>query len=200
MRLTVGSSPLPLLMVSSALLLPSLPGCGGSNTGGDAPADVVYGTYLVAGLSTVDPTVQLADALGPEGRAHEDFILEGGCLMDTYPKLDPDRVDQVFGLTPDEARDLSERVAVYGDPERHGVDGPVLVIQGATDQDVPAAITRNMVAKLRERGDALDYREYPDRNHDEVLGPSICDQLAFLAAHGGATARPDCTPYATDLS
>ena len=166
---------------------------------GDAPADIVYGAYMVAGLSTVDPSVELGDVLGPEGKANEQFILEEGCLLDTYPKLDPDRVDQIFDLTDAEAQDLSERVAVYGDPERHGVAGPVLVIQGETDKDVPAAVTRNMVAALRADGHELGYREFPGRNHDEVLGPSICEQLDFLAANGGV-AVDGCTPYETDLS
>lgn len=166
---------------------------------GDAPADIVYGTYMVAGLSTVDPSVELGDVLGSEGKANERFILEEGCLLDTYPKLDPDRVDQIFDLTDAEAQDLSERIAVYGDPERHGVAGPVLVIQGETDKDVPAAVTRNMVAALKADGHELAYREYQGRNHDQVLGPSICDQLDFLAANGGVPVE-DCSPYETDLT
>ncbi|MFN8017515.1 MAG: prolyl oligopeptidase family serine peptidase [Acidimicrobiales bacterium] len=165
---------------------------------GDAPADVVYGAYMIAGLSTVDPTVELGDELGAEGKRQEQFILDGGCLVDTYPKLDPDKVDQIFAMSDERAKDLSERVATYGDPERHGVDGPVLVIQGETDQDVPAAVTRNMVATLQAKGDELRYHEYPGLNHDEVVGPSICEQLEFLAAHGGAPVA-DCTPYPTDL-
>lgn len=166
---------------------------------GSAPADVVYGAYMIAGLSTVDPSVQLGDVLGPAGKANEKFILEEGCLVDTYPKLDPKQVDQIFAFDAEEDSELSERIAAYGDPERFGVKGPVLVIQGATDADVPAAITQNMVKKLQERGGTVDYEEYPDRNHDQVLGPSICDQLDFLAQHGGPAA-PDCQPYETDLS
>ena len=166
---------------------------------GDAPADVVYGAYMIAGLGTVDPSVHLADELGAEGRKHQDLILEDGCLLDSYDALDPEEVHEIFAMTDERAQELSERIARYGDPERHGVDGPVLVVQGAEDLDVPAAITRNMVAGLEAKGDEVTYQEVPGRNHDQVVGPTICDQLDFLAAHGGVPA-PGCTPHETDMS
>ena len=41
--------------------------------------------------------------------------------------------------------------------------GPVLVIQGATDQDVPPAVTQLMVQHLQQLGDALVVNAIPSR-------------------------------------
>lgn len=168
-------------------------------TQGAVPADLVYGTYAIAGLTTVDDTVTLKDELGPAGLANYELITEGGCLLDTLPKLGAVQVDDIFAMTPERTADLSARIGRYGDPERAGTKGPVLVVQGETDVDVPAGLTDRMVDVLQAKGDDVELRLYPKRNHDQVLGPSICDVLGWLAAHGG-TSADGCTPYETDLT
>ena len=168
-------------------------------TQGAVPADLVYGTYAIAGLTTVDDTVTLKDELGPAGLANYELITEGGCLLDTLPELGAVQVADIFDLTPERATDLSARIGRYGDPERVGTKGPVLVVQGETDVDVPAGLTDRMVDVLKARGDDVELRMYPKLNHDQVLGPSICDVLGWLGDHGGTSAE-GCTPYETDLT
>jgi hypothetical protein len=56
-----------------------------------------------------------------------------------------------------------------------------------------------MVDKLKALGSDVAYRTYPELNHDQVLGPSMCDLLAWLAAHGGRPVQA-CVPQATDMS
>lgn len=166
---------------------------------GGAPADVVYGVYMLAGLSTVDEGFRLEDALGPAGLAHRELILEDGCLLDAYPKLDAAEIGHVFALTPERATELSEQIALHGNPENEPVVGPVLVVQGEDDHDVPLGLTDLMVQTLAEAGSPVDYRTYPGQGHDQVIGPSVCDRLAWMAEHGGP-AVAGCTPYETDLS
>lgn len=166
---------------------------------GMAPADLVYGVYMLAGLSTVDEAFAVEDALGPAGLEHRDLLLEDACLLDAYAALDPDEVDQVFDLSPEEAQALSERIAEHGNAERDPVVGPVLVVQGEDDLDVPAALTRLLVDTLEERGSPVELRTYAGLGHDTVIGPSICDRLAWMAEHGGPAVE-GCTPYDTDLS
>jgi pimeloyl-ACP methyl ester carboxylesterase len=87
----------------------------------------------------------------------------------------------------------------YGDPDGQTVRGPVLVVQGEEDEDVPPRWTGEVVAGLHAHGSpGVVERTYPGVGHDRVLGASFCDVLAFLARHGG---RPvaRCAPYRTDL-
>ena len=166
---------------------------------GGVPADVVYGVYMLAGLSTVDDGFRLEDALGPAGLAQLDLIVEDGCLLDAYPKLDAAEIGHVFDLTPERAAELSEQVALHGNSENEPVVGPVLVVQGEDDHDVPLGLTDLMVQTLAEAGSPVDYRTYPGQGHDQVIGPSVCDRLAWMAEHGGPVVA-GCTPYETDLS
>ncbi len=168
-------------------------------TAGSAPADLAYGVYMLAGLSTVDDSFHVEDVLGSAGLAHRDVLLDDGCLLDTYSKLSADEVDKIFSMTPEQAQQLSARIAVHGNAENEPVVGPVLVVQGQDDHDVPVQLTDLMVQRLGEKGSPVDYRTYPDLGHDTVIGPSVCDRLAWMAEHGGP-AVPDCTPYDTDLS
>jgi pimeloyl-ACP methyl ester carboxylesterase len=166
---------------------------------GEAPADLAYGVYMLAGLSTVDPTFRIEDVLGTAGIEHRDVLLEDGCLLDTYTRLDPDEVDRIFSMTPEQAEALSKRIAEHGNPENEPVVGPVLVVQGEADVDVPLLLTNQLVQRLAEQGSPVDYRTYPELGHDAVIGPSICDRLAWMAERGGPSV-PDCAPYETDLS
>ncbi len=168
-------------------------------TVGSVPADLAYGVYMLAGLSTVDDNFEVDDVLGPAGLSHRDVLLEDGCLLDAYSRLDVGEVDQIFSMSTDQAWELSERISRHGNPENEPVVGPVLVVQGEEDQDVPVQLTNLMVEAFDEHGSPVDYRTYPGLGHDQVIGPSVCDRLAWMAEHGGP-AVPDCTPYETDLS
>lgn len=167
--------------------------------GGEIPADIAYGTYVLAGLAEMDPSVRLEDELGPAGLEELDLITTDGCLLDLAPRLPVDRLGEVFDLTPERAAELSARVAAYGNPEQAATVGPVLVVQGVDDTDVPVGLTQNLVRRLQALGSAPELREYPGLGHDTVLGPSVCDRLAWMAARGGP-AVPGCTPYETDMS
>lgn len=168
-------------------------------TVGSVPADLAYGVYMLAGLSTVDDSFRVEDVLGSAGLAHRDVLLDDGCLLDTYSKLDVAEVDRIFSMTPEQASDLSAKIAEHGNAEKQAIVGPVLVVQGEDDHDVPVQLTDLMVDHFDELGSPVEYRTYPGLGHDAVIGPSVCDRLAWMAEHGGP-AVPDCTPYETDLS
>src|SRR5690606_39195598 len=111
-------------------------------TVGSVPADLAYGVYMLAGLSTVDDTFEVDDVLGPAGLSHRDVLLEDGCLLDAYSRLDVGEVDQIFSMSTDQAWELSERISRHGNPENEPVVGPVLVVQGEEDQDVPVLMEK----------------------------------------------------------
>lgn len=179
---------------SLELLLPAV------LSGGD-PSDLTYGLYSLIGLSTVDPQVKVADLLGPLGRARLPAVLDGECLEETDKALSGQPTAQIFQSPVPDAlvSELSAELRQYGDPDTSATVGPVLVVQGSDDQDVPAGLTDAMVKRLQALGSDVTQRVYPGLDHDRVIGPSACDVLAWLTQHGGPI-PPPCTPYATDLS
>ena len=156
---------------------------------GQLPADVVYGLYLLVGLSTIDPTIDPAELVGPAGSAVLDRVTTTDCLLDTLAELDDTDVAAVFDLPADDMARLSDLLASVGDPDQEPTVGPVLVVQGETDHDIPAAITAGLVAHLRELGVDVTERVYPGLDHDRVLGPSVCETLSWMAERRPATGR-----------
>ena len=96
-------------------------------------------------------------------------------------------------------RRVSALLAEVGNADQEPTIGPLLVVQGADDQDVPPIATDALVESLRGQGVDVTYRTVPDEDHDTVLGPTVCDTLEWLADHGGPTPS-DCEPAPTDMS
>lgn len=166
---------------------------------GLAPKDTVYGLYMLASLEAVDPSVSMASELGPAGLARLDLILQDGCLLEGLAELGDVSVDEIFMMTPDRATALSAKLAEYADAESSMVPGPILVVQGEADEDVPPAFTQNLVDKLTALGADIEFRTYPGLDHDRVLGPSVCETLRWMHLHGGRPAE-QCQPEPTDMS
>lgn len=165
--------------------------------GGADPYDLSYAVYSVIGLSAVDPHVALSSLLGPAGRSRLRLILEDACLEQadaSFARLSP---SAILRISPQQITQLNTELGRDDDPDNVSTIGPVLVIQGATDQDVSPVVTQLMVQHLHRLGAAVTERVYPGRNHDAVIGPSLCDQLAWMTTHGGRPATP-CTPQPSE--
>jgi alpha-beta hydrolase superfamily lysophospholipase len=166
--------------------------------GGDR-FDLSYAVYSVIGLSGVDPHIDLSSLLGPAGRTRLPLILRGACLERTDASFAGVAPSEIFRIGPQQLGQLDAELGHYDNPDNTPTAGPILVIQGSTDQDVPAAVTQLLVQHLQQLGSDVTERVYPGLNHDQVLGPSSCDQLAWLATHGG-TRVASCVPQPTDQS
>ncbi len=166
---------------------------------GGAVADQAYAIYALIGLSTFDPTVHLGSLLGPAGLSRLPIALETGCIDQSDAAFRQVPTARLFHILPAEMTRLDDELGRYDEPDVQATVGPVLVIQGLTDQDVPAQATAALVKRLRGLHAAVTETTYPGLDHDGVVGPSECDQLAWLAAHGGV-AVPHCTPHPTDRS
>ena len=162
-------------------------------------SDLSYGVYSVIGLSAVDKHINVSSLLGPAGQARLPLILDGACLERTDASFAGVAPSDILRIGPQQLAQLDAELGRDDDPDNTPTAGPVLVIQGSTDQDVPAAATQLMVQHLQQLGADVTERVYPGRNHDQVLGPSLCDQLAWLATHGGPPAA-SCVPQPTDPS
>ena len=166
---------------------------------GDVPADVVYGLYLLAGLSRVDPSVKVADLAGPAARDQLDLVLNTGCLPEALDRFRGVDIASVFDIPDATMSALSGLLAEVGEPDRTATAGPLLVVQGDADHDIPPPATAALVARLTALGVDVTSHLYPGLDHDGVLGPSSCDTLAWMASHGGPAPR-HCVPSPTDLS
>ena len=162
-------------------------------------SDQAYAIYSLIGLSTLDPTVHPAQLLGPAGVARLPIALESGCIDQADAAFRQVPTAMLFRVSPAELSRLDAELERYDEPEAEPTVGPVLLVQGLTDEDVPAGATASLLVRLRQQGSPVTEKTYPGLNHDGVVGPSECAQLAWLAAHGG---RPvaHCTAHATDLS
>ena len=168
-------------------------------TQGTLPADVVYGLYLLVGLSTVDPKIDIAQLVGPAGRAQIGVITEHGCLPEGLAALKGVDTSTVFAIDATTMKSLSALLASVGNPDAEPTVGPLLVVQGAEDHDIPAAITAELVEHLKSLGVDVTARVYPGLDHDQVLGPSMCETLTWMATHGGP-APTRCVAVPTDMS
>jgi pimeloyl-ACP methyl ester carboxylesterase len=166
--------------------------------GGDR-ADLSYAVYSLIGLSAVDPEINLSSVLGPAGQTRLPLILDGACLEQADASFGGVSPSDIFRIDAQQQLRLNAELGRDDNPDSTPTVGPVLVIQGATDQDVPPAVTQLMVQHLQQLGADVTERLYPGRNHDEVVGPSLCDQLAWLAAHGGSPVR-SCVPQPSEQS
>lgn len=160
-------------------------------------SDLSYAVYSLIGLSTVDSGLHLDEVFGPVGKTQLPIVLDDACLDQTDPAFTSVTPDQTFRLTADEVTRLSAELDRYDDPDTQPTTGPVLVIQGATDQDVPPPVTATAVANLEALGSDVTEKIYPDLNHDQVVGPSSCDALDWLAAHGGPPTGA-CSPQPSE--
>ena len=159
-------------------------------------SDLSYAVYALIGLSTIDARIHLDQLLGPVGRRALPVVLDQKCLDQTDSEFTSVPPAQTLRLSAAEITRLSNELDRLGDPDTRKIGGSVLVVQGAADQDVPALVTDAAVRHLRAFGSAITYRRYPGLGHDAVIGPSSCDVLAWLAAHGGpgGPAVRSCTP------
>jgi hypothetical protein len=162
-------------------------------------SDQAYAVWALVGLSTVDPTVDLDRLLGPGARSRLPITLETGCIDQADAAFREVPTARLFAVSPAQEAHLSAELDRYGDPDRAAVRGPVLVIQGTADQDVPAGVTASVVSRLRQRGSSVVEQVYPGFDHDGVVGPSVCAQLDWFAAHGGIPVH-HCVARATDRS
>ena len=151
-------------------------------------SDLSYAVYSLVGLAAVDPSGRPRPPARAGGRARlPTRPRPRGCLEAVRRVVRRGRrSSQIFDLTTAQVRSLSASLGAFGDPDRAPVDGPVLVVQGATDEDVPPGTTAQVVAQLQAMGSDVTERGLPGaRPRPGVVGPSICAQLGWLADHGG---------------
>jgi hypothetical protein len=58
--------------------------------------------------------------------------------------------------------------------------GPVLLLQGLTDKAVTRDISVATYKRMMKQGSTVEYKEYPDLDHDSLVFGSFRDQLRWV--------------------
>jgi pimeloyl-ACP methyl ester carboxylesterase len=136
-----------------------------------------YLVMAVSGLAALDPTVHLDQVLA-QPALDRVGVLESGCF---------DEVMAAFGdLTADEllaggqlSDALLEKFAA-NNPGQQAPDSPVLLVQGLTDDTVPADVTRSLQSRLCTFGESVQLTEYPGHGHIDVLPAAQDDVIDYI--------------------
>jgi pimeloyl-ACP methyl ester carboxylesterase len=71
--------------------------------------------------------------------------------------------------------------------------GPLLVISGEADPEVPATMTAQVVARMCKQGDRIQFEKYPDPDPGRLTGNSVTAQIAWIRARfAGGPAPVNC--------
>jgi pimeloyl-ACP methyl ester carboxylesterase len=136
------------------------------------PTEQAYLIYALAGLGTVDPTVQLSQLLTVDTQAvaHD---LADSCIDPFIADLENRKLAQVLDADPATLDRLRAELGHYDNPDQQYSNAPVLIAQGTEDQDVPAGATDGLVSQLCDHRDHVEYRRYPGLDHEGVVTASL---------------------------
>jgi len=79
-------------------------------------------------------------------------------------------------------------------PSRKPVHGPLLLISGEADPEVPSALTGTVVTRLCKQKDHVLFVKYPGLNASAVIGESVSEQTSWLRARFAGLPAPDNCP------
>jgi pimeloyl-ACP methyl ester carboxylesterase len=131
--------------------------------------------------------VDLATLLTPTGIESLD-VVEEGCSEDVFRFVGSERL-----LLPDSTSGPNRALAAYltaNDAGQVRTDVPLLVLQGDTDQIVPAGLTTGAVARLCALGDTVELITYPGADHGSVLVAAAQDVGAWVLDRLGDRPAP----------
>jgi len=75
-------------------------------------------------------------------------------------------------------------------PGRKPVHGPLLLISGEADPEMPSALTATAVAQLCKQKDRVLFVKYPDLNASAVMGDSVSEQISWIRARFAGNPAP----------
>jgi alpha-beta hydrolase superfamily lysophospholipase len=79
-------------------------------------------------------------------------------------------------------------------PGRKPVHGPLLLISGEADPEVPSALTATVVARLCKQKDRVLFVKYPGLNASAVIGESVSEQISWVRARFAGLPAPSNCP------
>jgi pimeloyl-ACP methyl ester carboxylesterase len=155
------------------LLAPEIPGTPNQGY-------LVMGLY---GLSVVDSTVNPATLLAARARQLAP-VLQTDCLpkiLSTYAPLTAAEL-LVNGALP---ATVVAKLARWDNPAQAPSSAPILIVQGTTDEAVPASITEYLVEQLRAYAQPVTYVPVQGADHEQAVFASTTLVADWIAARFG---------------
>lgn len=139
-----------------------------------------YGALLLEAAAEFEPRLAPAVALQPEAASRR-ALLTHGCWEEAVPGFDDLDATQMLA-SPEIADLLARELNDWGTSDPNAALGPLLVVHGEADEDLPPALTAHLVGQLCAAGVTVEHRTYPGIDHDAVMAASANDAAAWLAA------------------
>ncbi|MGI5149325.1 alpha/beta hydrolase family protein [Plantactinospora sp. CA-294935] len=157
------------------------------------PGLAALGAYVAVGAHLYSPRIRYTDVLVPE-LAAQIPVVKRLCENELTIYLTNVQLNGI--VNPDWASNPTLRRFVDTlEPATDRSTRPVLLLQGGQDQTVPAATTTALNTQLCGFGDVVDYRVYPDADHESVLSAADKDMAAWMRDRlQGHQAPSTCPP------
>lgn len=138
-----------------------------------------YLVMAVTGLAALDPTVHLDQVLA-QPALDRVGVLEDGCFDEVMAAFGDFTADEL--LVGGELSDALLAKFAANNPGQEAPASPVLLVQGLTDDTVPADVTRSLEGQLCTFGESVQLAEYPGLGHIELLPAVQDDVIEYIAA------------------
>lgn len=161
----------------------------GATFGDDLQARIIT-TMVLVGVAAEDPSVELADYLGPEALAASS-VIEEGCVGDIIGELPTVAASPDYFVTDPRTAPVGVAWLEENDPGQVAAESPLLLVQGGLDIVVLPARTDSLFAQLCEAGQVTERIDVPEAGHDDVVDLAEADVSAWVAARFADEAPTD---------
>jgi pimeloyl-ACP methyl ester carboxylesterase len=138
-----------------------------------------YLVMAIYGLSAVDPTVQPEDILA-QPALDRVSALETGCFAEVHAAFPDLTADEL--LVGGQLSDALIAKFAESNPGQVAGGSPVLLVQGLSDDTIPADLTQYFHSQLCAFDQPVQLTEYPGLGHVEVLAGSQGDVIDYITA------------------
>jgi hypothetical protein len=146
---------------------------------GVGPYGSAYTAYILAGLRSAYPNLDIDSVLSPAGL---DAIgrVKTVCVDAFADELAPLTPAEFFTAPLESIPGMSTALDDYLTTPTSGYDRPLFLGVGLQDHDVPPASTLTLYDQLVANGQDVELRVYPDEDHTGTVLASMVDSTPFL--------------------
>jgi pimeloyl-ACP methyl ester carboxylesterase len=145
--------------------------------------------FLAQGIKTVFPDFRVEEMLRDKAIPLYQYISHS-CEASLGPELAANEM-----LKPGwENNRYIKEFFIRNTPGRKPIHGPLLLISGEADPEVPSDLTATVVARLCKQKDRVLFVKYPGLNASAVIGDSVSEQISWMRARfAGLPAPSNCS-------
>ncbi|MDR0343149.1 MAG: alpha/beta hydrolase [Nocardiopsaceae bacterium] len=139
-----------------------------------------YAAYVAVSARLYDPGLRYTDVLSPQ-LAGQIPAAKRLCLLDLAMHLATVHPPLTSILNPSGASSPRlRRFFAQTEPATRRSAGPILLLQGGRDDQIPPRATGRLKAELCRLGDVVQYRTYASANHDTLLAQAYPGTVHWL--------------------